>query len=513
MTIPLPKDMWEVHRPHTILLRLVNYHDADLEKLSVGLPLGLSADDDHLEFMLFHDSLLVGAQPEYELPLLWLPYSSSSTSSHEAVIAITFELTSHNSYKISSPRSYIRSARFYSARVGLAAKDKYVIGYKGVNTKINWREDLKIDCGEGWTIGAIESISFNEVAIYDRILTPEEIMQAIGTDKLNVETPEDYSPYFGWTIWPYTILACLLFFILIIQGRKVFTYISPARLRHSPGAGDKEKANLLVEEALACFGASNAMKVPTESELEHAEQCLDDAIANGYYDDEILSRYNYIASLINHCRQKKNNNSEAFFWAIPFVIVFGAVITGYDFGTYFSIWTKQEMLPYYLTSLLCALIGLRLQGDEPGNIISASEVKPLKPSLLGKFDDWIYKLGRVASGVTSSSLVSGFTAIQGFLAVFLYTIALALRVMLSCIYEFVIVVVSTGEVVASGVGGLAVGLCAGIAVFVLALWLFMKLVWMIMNLLLWIVIPGVGVLAIYLAIIGIWKYFKKRQHT
>lgn len=512
MIIPLPNDMWDVNRPHTILLRMVNYHDTDLEKFSLGLPIGLSADDDELEFVFFHNDQLKGAQTEYGLSLLWIPYSSSSTSSREAVIAVTIEMMNRSEpHKISSPRAPIRDASFYPARVGVAANEKYVIGFKGIYTGFNWSQTMELSCGEGWTIGSVESISFNEVAVYDRILSTEEIRQAIGSDKMSVETPEDYSPRFGWTILPYALFALLLFVLQIIYGNRVFTYISPSRLQHSPGVGDKEKAYKLVKEALACFGPQDAMKVPANPQLDYAEQCLNDAISNGYNDDEILGDYNRIASLINHCRQKKNGTSELFFWIIPFIIVFGVVITGYDYGTYLPIWTKQEMFPYYLSSLLSALIGLRLQGDKPGNAINTNEVKPLKPSLLGKFDDWLQKLGQVASGVTTSSVVSGFTAFWGFLAMFLYAIALALRVMLSCLYEFVVVVVSTGEVVASGIGGFTVGLVGGLAVFFLLLWLFMKLAWMLMNLFLWIVIPLLGVLAVFFIITGIVAFFKKRH--
>lgn len=512
MTLPLPSDMWTIHQPHTILLRLVNHLDDDLEKLSIGLPIGLTADDDELECTLFHDSLLVGAQTDYSLPLLWLAYSDRSSSSHEAVIAITIEsMERSHSYNITSPRSPIRDSQFYSFRVGIASKGRYVTGYKGVNTKYRLISSMNIACDAGWSIGHASGIYFNEVAIYNRLLTPEEIQQAIGTDNMKVETPADYSPRFGWAILPYSLLAVLLFLLLILQGKHTYTYISPKRLEHSPGVGDKEQAHRLMAEAQECFGPADDMKVPSDDRLAQACQCLDDAIANGYCDDEMLAEYNRIASLINHCRQMKNTTGEAFFWVIPFILIFGVVITGYDYGTYLTIWTKQEMAPYYLTMLLCALIGMRLQGGETGQAIKAEQVKQLKPSLMGKFDDWLQKLGAMTSGVTASSVVSGVTALQAFLAFVLYAVAIGLRVMLACIYEFVIVVVGTGEVVASGVGGLAVGLVGGVAVFGLLWWLFMKTAWMLINLFLWVAIPAAGVAALYFIVTGVMEYMSQRR--
>ena len=113
MAITLPADMWDVHKPHTILLRMVNYRKTDLEELYLQLPIRLSADDDALNFTLFHDSLLSGAQTEYELPLLWTRYSSEKTSSMESVIAVFMEcLNQDDTLNVRLPNTYAGKTKY-----------------------------------------------------------------------------------------------------------------------------------------------------------------------------------------------------------------------------------------------------------------------------------------------------------------------------------------------------------------------------------------------------------------
>lgn len=503
MTLSLPSDMWEEHNPHTVLLRLVNYIKADLEELRISLPIRLSADDDALNFTLFHDSLLVGAQKEYELPLLWIPYSSRETSSREAVIAVFIECLNHDTLRVRLPDTYAGKTNYFPIRVGVAAKNKYIMGYTGMMVREEYPSTMGIQCKTGLAIGSVKSIDFNEVAIYDRILTPEEIQAAIGAEDMKVITPEDYKPYFGWTIIPYSVLALILFFIIIVSKMQKYSYITPSRLQHSMGPRDKEKAYSLMEQASACFTSKKGMIVPHGNRLELAEKCLNDAIKNGYYDEKIIVEYNRIASLINYCNGRGNSNiSMGLTFAVPILIFFGMIVTGYHFGSYFSIWGKQEMYPYYLTSLLCVLMAQLMPNDLP-DTISSDAVEWLKPNLLNRIGE---SLGGIMSAVAGST-VSGISVVFVFIRValwlLLYAFALGLKVLVSCIFEFVIVVANTGKVVATGVGGLSIGIVGGIVAFCLFWWLLFKLVWIIVNGLLWISIPGIGAFALLMIVMAI----------
>lgn len=515
MFIPLPTDIWEVHKPHTLLLRLVNYADIDLEELEISLPLGVSADDDALEFVLYHDSLLSGAQTEYELPLLWTPYSSEKRSSKEAVVAVFLECMERNDTLHRHSRdAYIRSCNYFAIRTGFAAKNKYVIGYAGVAVDRSPELTLKIHCQEGWSIGSAQSIDFNEVAIYDRILTPEEIRVAIGAEKMKVMIPETYEPYFGWVVAPYIVLSIVLFILMLLLETRKYNYISVARLHRSKGFKDKEMAYSLIEEANACFISDEAMKVPTIDRLKHAEKCLNLTIKNGYCDDNIIAECNRIASLINFCRRDEDDNMGRYLvFAIPFIIAFGAIVTGYDYGTFYIIWDKPEMYPYYITSALAAIVSQVIPIDSvklAGAPIYTNKVKWLKPNILSRLGDRMMGFVNVGSGIFVSGISGIVVALRVLFVVLAYTIALTLKVMLSSLYEFVVVVKGTGQVVAEGIGGMFSGLVFGAAVFSLLLWLFFKLAWLLINGLLWIAIPGIGAISAIVVIFTIIRMIRHR---
>ncbi len=337
-----------------------------------------------------------------------------------------------------------------------------------------WRNlqaiDYSRDKNKKDSISVFAPANLLEVALYDRLLTEEEQTVLMGTKRVKVFQPDSDHSRMDWR-WPFPV-AMMIWVIVqgVKQWRKRYKPVSRQWImNHYPQQADcLEKAKEHVRLAWWVFGSPDAPKYPkTDEEMDRVVRELDAAIATGCVDDEMVTEYNKLSALVNHCRQYTCTNRFAFMMAM-FLLVLAALepLTDYNFIDYTM--KSRAFYIYYLTALATIVCGFaeRYRGYYGQPIPRATRI--------------MSAMVKAATVVGQAGLVVG-TTVVGLVTAFLGMLVLWLRIALSFIVEFAIVVVKTGAVVATGVTGLTAGLVVGgILMFILA-WLayyvFIAILW------------------------------------
>lgn len=304
--------------------------------------------------------------------------------------------------------------------------------------------------------------SLSQIALYNRVLTDKEQAMLMNTENVKVYRPDDDTTNLDWR-WPFPVAMIVL---VILQGvkqhKKRFKAVNRSYIINNypqqPNA--REMALAHVAAGWEVFGSSAQPIYPkNEEQLKVAVRSVKEAMATGCADEDLVVEYNKLAALVNHSRQFSYINPFSTYMAIMLLIM-AAFEPFTDHVLVYMLGTRAFYI-YYLTAIAVIVCGFaeRYRGSRGKSIPHADRVM-----------ETMVKAGQilVMSGTTVvSSVVAVVTVIAGMLSLWL-------KIALSCIVDFVVVVASTGKVVAAGSTGFISGLLiGGVVLFVLGKFLFL----------------------------------------
>ena len=319
------------------------------------------------------------------------------------------------------------------------------------------------------------------IALYNRLLTPEEQAAMMGTEDVETYLPGDDISHIDWR-WPFPVAMIILVIAQAVRQRKKRYKAVKAddiTATDTQQLGAREAAMAHVEAAWNAFGSKAEPRYPeTEAQMAEATAALDAAMATGCADAYMVDEYNRLAAIANHCRQFAYINRFATFMAV-LLLVMAAFEPFTDHLLIYTIGTRAFYI-YYLSAFAVIVCGNaeRYRGNRGCPIPKAEKLMSL-----------MVKAGQAAvmTGAAVGSAVVGIIATIGGL------ILLMLNIMLSFITEFVIVVVSTGKVVAQGITGFTSGLIVGGLVAIVI----GKLLFFVFIAILWCLVIAMPVISYY----------------
>ena len=424
----------------------------DGKLLSVGRFVDVLEADDG---MLLQEGCIDSAYTtrlEYEIPM---------TCDGEGAFCLIYTMVAMHQF----PLNTLNSANAFRYARGITVGDKQYWILKS-SPSLNTSDYILVDVPPlAW---------LTDIALYNRTLTPEEQAGIMGVDKIQVMEPGmDYTSW-DWR-WPLPVAFILL---VVMRGVRL-------QLRRYKPIGRQFVINrypLIVEDARKkalghigeswkAFGSSDKPLYPqSAAQLLTARKELDAALATGCADEDVLAEYNRLAALINHCRSFTYGNPWAVFMA-TMLLLLAAIDPFLDKNLMYMIYTDGFGI-YFLSAaaiVMCAFSERYLShGGEP--IKNASKI--------------MSAMEKAASALTGVVGAVGVT-VAGALSALLGMVVIFFKVVLGCIFEFVIVAVPSMTVVATGFAGLGAGLFIGFGVALLLGWL---IHWLYLVVLWWLVI-------------------------
>ncbi len=290
--------------------------------------------------------------------------------------------------------------------------------------------------------------SLTEIILYDRILSPEEIAQAMGTDSVDISAPED--DHTGWKDWRLLLFAVLAAIIIykLHKSQKIYpkkySPISKAYIIKNYGEADhspekRQEALLCIADIWEEFGDRKRPVHPKDPRKVRA--LFEKALATRCTDKEIIDEYNSLAALINE-EAKYDINIAGFFGAI-------AVFLIASLGPLFSHqWLyeiqQQSFFINWVAMALCVLAAVYIKRATPGERIGYAFFRMRSMRIFGK--------------LAGSLLIGAGVSLGSVLMVILGAIYFVLYVTVTSIHTVVWVSVSTGRVVGSTITGGFAGL-------------------------------------------------------
>lgn len=321
-----------------------------------------------------------------------------------------------------------------------------------------------------------------EVAIYRGLLSEKSQAALMGSDKITVFRPGDDHTSLDWRCFP--LIGFIAF--VILQG------IKQRRNRYKPirrqwivnmyhaNTDSKEEALEHIHKAWEGFGsASQPMYPKTDAQMAMVVQELDAAIATGCTDDDVIYEYNKLGILVNHCRGYSYVGQFSFYMAV-FLLIFASLEPLSDRNFLYTIHTHGFYV-YYIAALAIIIAGF-------GERYRASCGQPIKNV------EHMLSAKNIGKFIGQASIATGMTLV-GIISLFVGAIVTMLKIALSCIFEFAIVIVRTGTVIATGFAGFGAGMFIATVVMILLGWLFHY----IFIAVLWCMVLGLPILSYYLA--------------
>lgn len=321
-----------------------------------------------------------------------------------------------------------------------------------------------------------------KVAVYRGLLNEKAQAALMGTDKVTVFRPDDDHTSLDWRCFLLMVFIVFVIFQGIKQRRNRYKLISRQQIinKYYAGTGSREKALEHISRAWEAFGSANQPMYPkTDMQMAVAVQKLDAAIATGCADDDVIEEYNKLGMLVNHCREYSYVGRFSFYMA-AFLLIFASLEPLSDRNFMYTIHTYGFYV-YYIAALAIIIGGF-------GERYRAFCGKPIKNTV------HLLSAKRIGTFVGQASMAAGVTFV-GIVSLFVGMIVTMLRIVLSCIFEFAIVVVRTGSVIATGFTGFGAGMIIAFVVMLLLGWLF----YYIFIAVLWCMVLGLPVLSYYLA--------------
>ena len=304
-----------------------------------------------------------------------------------------------------------------------------------------------------------------EVVLYDRLLSPAELAEVMGTETVNVYQPEeDASDWRDWRYCAYALLIPLVLYrVLKVKRPKRYRPITARYIRERFGeqvitSEKREEALEYISELWKEFGDKKKPVYPKDSVKVRA--LFESALATGCTDKDVLKEYNSLAALINAGTKIGLQPYAGFAGAI-------AVFFIASVGAFFNKQWAYEVQSYgfiinWVAMFFCIFASLRVI-----NGISGERIKNAR-LLMGSMRFMGQAFGTAIISVAIVTATAFFVVVG--VALFI------LHSILASIVTVAWVSVSTGRVVGTSVSGGWTGLCLALVVIYVGVWL-LSLVW------------------------------------
>lgn len=318
--------------------------------------------------------------------------------------------------------------------------------------------------GWGDPIGEDDKITINntgnrarltEIALYHRMLNDEELSQIMNVDETTSISPEiDTTTYKDWRLIVYAIIVFLVLKEVFSKRDKNYGFITQQYIRKKYGEKEsyicRNEALMKIDKLWDEFGG-NRKKPVYPSDIKHTRMLFEEALATGCTDKDVLKEYNRLGVLINISVKLGLKSSAGISIAVLLFILlsFSPV---FDREWLYVINTNGFVVNWAcMATCLIACFGVKK--GVPGNRIRGAR---LQMGLIG-----------FCGGVFGGLLKSCGTVIGTLIITVLSIPFFMLYILFSCITEFAVVSVTTGEVLATGVTGFG----SGCLISVLVMWL------------------------------------------
>lgn len=304
-----------------------------------------------------------------------------------------------------------------------------------------------------------------EVVLYDRLLSPAELAEVMGTETVNVYQPEeDASDWRDWRYCAYALLIPLVLYrVLKVKRPKRYRPITARYIRERFGeqvitSEKREEALEYISELWKEFGDKKKPVYPKDSVKVRA--LFESALATGCTDKDVLKEYNSLAALINAGTKIGLQPYAGFAGAI-------AVFFIASVGAFFNKQWAYEVQSYgfiinWVAMFFCIFASLRVINGISGERIKNARLLMGSMRFMGQaFGTAIISVAIVAA--------TAFFVVAGVALFILHSI-------LASIVTVAWVSVSTGRVVGTSVSGGWTGLCLALVVIYVGVWL-LSLVW------------------------------------
>lgn len=304
-----------------------------------------------------------------------------------------------------------------------------------------------------------------EVVLYDRLLSPAELAEVMGTETVNVYQPEeDASDWRDWRYCAYALLIPLVLYrVLKVKRPKRYRPITARYIRERFGeqvitSEKREEALEYISELWKEFGDKKKPVYPKDSVKVRA--LFESALATGCTDKDVLKEYNSLAALINAGTKIGLQPYAGFAGAI-------AVFFIASVGAFFNKQWAYEVQSYgfiinWVAMFFCIFASLRVINGISGEKIKNARLLMGSMRFMGQaFETAIISVAIVAA--------TAFFVVAGVALFILHSI-------LASIVTVAWVSVSTGRVVGTSVSGGWTGLCLALVVIYVGVWL-LSLVW------------------------------------
>lgn len=304
-----------------------------------------------------------------------------------------------------------------------------------------------------------------EVVLYDRLLSPAELAEVMGTETVNVYQPEeDASDWRDWRYCAYALLIPLVLYrVLKVKRPKRYRPITARYIRERFGeqvitSEKREEALEYISELWKEFGDKKKPVYPKDSVKVRA--LFESALATGCTDKDVLKEYNSLAALINAGTKIGLQPYAGFAGAI-------AVFFIASVGAFFNKQWAYEVQSYgfiinWVAMFFCIFASLRVINGISGEKIKNARLLMGSMRFMGQaFGTAIISVAIVAA--------TAFFVVAGVALFILHSI-------LASIVTVAWVSVSTGRVVGTSVSGGWTGLCLALVVIYVGVWL-LSLVW------------------------------------
>ncbi len=304
-----------------------------------------------------------------------------------------------------------------------------------------------------------------EVVLYDRLFSPAELAEVMGTETVNVYQPEeDASDWKDWRYCAYALLIPLVLYrILKVKRPKKYRPITARYIRERFGEQvvtpeKREEALGYISELWTEFGDRKKPVYPKDSVKVRA--LFESALATGCTDKDVLKEYNSLAALINEGTKIALQPYAGFAGAIAVFLIASA-------GAFFNKQWVYEVQSYgfivnWVAMFFCLFASLRVMEGIPGERIKNARL------LMGSMRFMGQAFGTAMVSVAIVAVAAFFVVVGAVLFI--------LNSILASIVTVTWVSVSTGRVVGTSVSGGWTGLIlAGVVIYVVV-WL-LSLVW------------------------------------
>lgn len=291
-----------------------------------------------------------------------------------------------------------------------------------------------------------------EIAIYHRTLNESELSQIMKVDKTTSIPPEiDTTTYKDWRLIIFAIIIILVLKEIFSKRDKNYGFITQQYIRNKYGEREsyicRDEALMKIDKLWDEFGG-NRKKPVYPSDIAHTRMLFEEALATGCTDRDVLKEYNRLAVLIN-TTVKVGLKSSAGISIAALLFIILSFLPLYNKEWLYVIHTNGFIVNWVCMAT-CFIACFGVKKGKPGKRIRGAR---LQMGLIG-----------FCGGLFGGLLKSCGTVIATLIMTIVSIPFILLYIALSCVTEFAVVSVATGQVVATGVTGFGSGCLLSIIV-------------------------------------------------